>query len=103
MSILILMCSNMLRGAGSDIPCGWDELKVQLSVGLSSGLSGIPYWTSDVGGFDCGPKMSDPVDGGSINQMPAGELVARWHQFGSVCPLYRTHGSRAHNEPWSFG
>ena len=38
-----------------------------------------------------------------MRQMPPPELVARWHQFGSVCPLYRTHGDRLANEPWSFG
>ena len=31
------------------------------------------------------------------------QLASRWHQFGSVCPLYRTHGDRPSNEPWSFG
>jgi alpha-glucosidase (family GH31 glycosyl hydrolase) len=72
----------------SDISCTWTEFRAQVTVGLSSGLSGIPFWSSDVGGFD---GTTTP------------ELVARWHQFGSVCPLYRTHGSRPFNEPWSFG
>ena len=74
----------------SDIACSWTEFRAQVTVGLSSGLSGIPFWSSDVGGFS-----------GKVPTTP--ELVARWHQFGSVCPLYRSHGSRAFNEPWSFG
>ena len=72
----------------SDIDCSWKEFRAQVIVGMSSGLSGIPFWSSDVGGFG---GLTTP------------ELASRWHQFGSVCPLYRTHGSRPTNEPWSFG
>lgn len=74
----------------SDIACSWVEFRAQVIVGMSSGLSGIPFWSSDVGGFS-----------GKVPTTP--ELVSRWHQFGSVCPLYRSHGSRPANEPWSFG
>jgi hypothetical protein len=49
--------------------------------------AGIPYWTSDVGGF---------------SGTPTPELAARWHQFGSVCPLYRSHGMTP-REPWAYG
>jgi hypothetical protein len=68
--------------------CSWKELRAQVGVGLSSGLSGFPYWSSDVAGF---------------SGVPSPELAARWHQFGSVCSLYRSHGSRTWNEPWSYG
>ena len=71
----------------SDIACTWTEFAAQLPTGLSAGLSGIPYWTSDVGGF---------------SGTPTPELAARWHQFGSVCPLYRSHGTTP-REPWAFG
>ena len=71
----------------SDIVCTWTELRAQVPTGLSAGLSGIPYWTSDVGGF---------------SGTPTPELAARWHQFGSVCPLYRSHGTTP-REPWAFG
>ena len=108
----LLLSRNAWAGAAahgvalwsSDIPCSWKELNAQVSIGLSSGLSGIPFWSSDVGGFACGPSMPDPLErGGTLRQMPPPELVARWHQFGSVSPLYRTHGDRLANEPWSFG
>lgn len=56
--------------------------------GISSGLSGWPYWSSDVAGFE---------------GIPTPELASRWHQFGSVCSLYRSHGAREYNEPWSYG
>ena len=72
----------------SDIVSSWRQLRAQVSVGMAAALSGIPYWTSDVGGFF---------------GVPSEELAARWHQFGSVCPLYRAHGARPYNEPWSFG
>eukprot|EP01051_Picozoa_sp_SAG22_P005366 SAG22_NODE_316_length_12517_cov_75.265180_10_plen_291_part_00 len=72
----------------SDIACSWTEFRAQVIVGMSSGLSGIPFWSSDVGGF-----------GG----LTTAELASRWHQFGSVCPLHRSHGSRPGNEPWTWG
>jgi alpha-D-xyloside xylohydrolase len=89
----VVLSRNLWAGASgalwsSDIESSWTELRAQVLAGLSSGLSGWPYWTSDVGGFWGAPTP---------------ELMARWHQFGSVCPLYRSHGSRPFNEPWSFG
>lgn len=89
----MILSRNLWAGAtgalwSSDILCTWTELRAQVLAGLSSGLSGWQYWTSDVGGF---------------SGTPSPELAARWHQFGSVCPLYRSHGSRPYNEPWSFG
>ena len=90
----LILSRNVWAGAAaggtalwsSDIACSWKEFRAQVLVGLSSGLSGIPFWSSDVGGFG---GLTTP------------ELAARWHQFGSVCPLYRSHGSRPANEPWS--
>eukprot|EP00039_Didymoeca_costata_P025358 m.13061 g.13061 ORF g.13061 m.13061 type:complete len:676 (-) comp4784_c0_seq2:27-2054(-) len=95
-NIPLILSRNMWAGStqygvglwSSDIACTWTELQAQVSVVQAASLSGIPFWTSDVGGFF---------------GTPSPELYARWHQFGSVCPIYRTHGSRTYNEPWSFG
>ena len=92
----LILSRNMWGGAArwgaalwsSDILSSWTELRAQVSVGLAAGLSGFPLWTSDVGGF-----VGDPSP----------ELAVRWHQFGSVCPIYRSHGARACNEPWCWG
>jgi alpha-D-xyloside xylohydrolase len=88
-----------------DIPATWDSLRTQVRAGLGIALSGIPWWTTDIGGFHGG----DPSD-------PAyQELVIRWFQFGVFCPLFRLHGDReprtadgyaasgGPNEPWSYG
>lgn len=87
-----------------DIAPTWGSLASSIPAGLSIGLSGIPWWTTDIGGFG-GGDPSDP---------DYQELVVRWFQFGVFCPLFRLHGFRepipdnpmdpgGPNEPWSFG
>ncbi|MDA1362476.1 hypothetical protein O1R50_22835 [Glycomyces luteolus] len=88
-----------------DIPATWDSLRRQIPAGLNTAMSGIPWWHSDIGGFQGG----DPAD-------PAyRELMIRWFQYGTFMPVMRLHGDRvpnrpfsAHmnsgpNEPWSYG
>ena len=68
-----------------DVDATFAALRAQIPAGLNIGMSGIPWWTSDVGGF----KGGDPSD-------PAyRELIVRWSQFGVFCPLFRWHGARA--------
>jgi alpha-D-xyloside xylohydrolase len=73
-----------------DIGSNWESLTMSISAGQSIGLSGIPWWTTDVGGYggSHGRAMntSDPS---------ARELMVRWVQFGAFCPLFRIHGYRA--------
>ncbi len=88
-----------------DIGTDFAALRAQIAAGLSIGLSGIPWWTTDIGGFHGG----DPDD-------PAyREVVIRWFQFGTFCPIFRLHGFRlpwlplggrmtgGPNEVWSYG
>ncbi|RYP67242.1 hypothetical protein DL771_007331 [Monosporascus sp. 5C6A] len=94
-----------------DIASSWTSMRDQLSAGLNAGLAGIPWWTTDIGGFHGG----DPRD-------PAfRELFTRWFQWGAWCPVFRLHGDRepkqprhgttgdshclsgADNEVWSYG
>ncbi|MFV0313400.1 MAG: TIM-barrel domain-containing protein, partial [Dysgonomonas sp.] len=81
-------------GNGNDVLEGWGQLENQVAVGISAGLGGIPFWTTDISGY-CG----DITD---YNAM--GELYTRWMQFGIFCPLSRAHheGDNA-VEPWMFG
>ena len=91
-----------------DIHSTWEDLQQQVRAGLNIGLSGIPWWTTDIGGFF----------GGEIATPYFQELIVRWFQYGVFCPLFRLHGWRnsslAHpetsdptrggpNEVWSFG
>ncbi len=94
-----------------DIHSSFGSLRNQLAAGLNMGIAGIPWWTTDIGGFHGG----DPED-------PAfQELLIRWFEYGTFCPVMRLHGYReplkepmgteggaacvsgADNEVWSFG
>jgi len=68
-------------------------LSRQVPAGLNYALSGLPYWTTDIGGYH--PIM----DTTSADYQ---ELYLRWFQFGTFCPIFRTHGHRPHNEMWSY-
>ena len=59
-------------------------------------MSGMPYWTTDIGGFWV-KKSSDNKD---PNYQ---ELYTRWYQFGAFCPIFRAHGSNTEREIWNFG
>ena len=85
-----------------DIQSTFSALRDQVKAGLNIGLSGIPWWTCDIGGFR----------GGDPTSIPFQQLIVRWFQFGVFCPIFRLHGHRlpnkndfngAPNEVWSFG
>ena len=70
----------------SDITCTWRSFKTQVPQGINACASGIPYWTSDIGGYHfnwSAPDWSQPV---------FKELFTRWFQFGAFCPIFRIHG-----------
>jgi alpha-glucosidase len=73
-----------------DVSCTWEVFRDQVIIGQQVCMSGQPYWTTDIGGFM-------PIE----NYEP--ELYVRWVQWGMWCPIFRTHGTRAANEPWAFG
>jgi len=70
-------------------------LSHQVAAGLNFALSGYPYWTTDIGGY-WQPQDRPPNDPGYQ------ELYTRWFEFGVFCPIFRTHGHRAHNELWTY-
>ena len=94
-----------------DIHSDFDTLRRQVRAGLNMGVAGIPWWTTDIGGFAGG----DPKD------ETFRELIVRWFEWGTFCPVMRLHGNRvpdehifrkngqevlpsgADNEIWSFG
>ena len=94
-----------------DIPSTFASFKIQIVCGLQMAMSGIPWWTTDIGGFHDG-DVRDPQ---------FQELLIRWFQYGAFCPVMRLHGNRlpgkapmsqtgggrcssgADNEIWSFG
>ena len=94
-----------------DIMSTYEDFRKQICAGIHMGLSGIPWWTTDIGGFHNG-VAADP---------DFKELLIRWFQFGTFCPVMRLHGSRqpytpiynkagelregtgTDNEVWSYG
>lgn len=94
-----------------DIKSSFDSMKNQVAAGLNMGIAGIPWWTTDIGGFF----------GANINDPAFHELLIRWFQYGCFCPVMRMHGYRwplqpqhgttggatcvsgAPNEVWSYG
>lgn len=82
-----------------DITASWDVYAHQIPAGLNFCLSGVPYWTTDIGAFFV-PGGTYP--GGSSN--PAyRELFTRWFQYGAFCPIFRIHGTDTPKELWRFG
>ena len=94
-----------------DIHSTYEDFRRQICAGLHMGMAGIPWWTTDIGGFF----------GGNPDDPRFRELFARWFEFGAFCPVMRLHGCRepmvdlydmngnqregtgAPNEIWSYG
>ena len=94
-----------------DIPSTFESFKIQIVCGLQMAMAGIPWWTTDIGGFH----------DGDIRDPKFRELLIRWFQYGAFCPVMRLHGHRspyqaplsstgggrcasgAENEIWSYG
>lgn len=72
-----------------DIASRWEDMKTQISAGLNFSLSGMPYWTMDIGGFSV-EKRYEEAKGADLEEWR--ELNTRWYQFGSFVPLFRVHG-----------
>ena len=97
-----------------DIGSTWETFGRQIRAGLSMAIAGIPWWTTDIGGFH----------GGDIHDPKFHRLLVRWFEYGCFCPVFRLHGFRnpqidmgkmdmisgigslgsgAENEVWSYG
>ena len=94
-----------------DVHSTFEDFRSQLCAGLHMGICGIPWWTTDIGGFSGGDSTSPAFR----------ELLVRWFQYGTFCPVMRLHGDRlpdtmingsdglqnchtgSDNEVWSFG
>ena len=86
---------NAVTAWSGDINSDWITFQRQIPAGLNFELSGLPYWTTDIGGFVSG-NPDDPA---------YRELFIRWFEFGTFSPIFRVHGTRTNdqNELWSYG
>ena len=71
-----------------DVMATYEALRCQVRAGLNMAMSGIPWWTTDIGGFD----------GGTNDDPEYRKLIARWFEYATFCPVLRLHGCR---NPWS--
>ena len=84
-----------------DVTSSWDVFKKQIPAGLNLCMTGIPYWTSDIGGFFVTTRGSEYTKG--LADPAYKELYLRWFQQGAFSPLFRAHGSNVPREVWQFG
>jgi alpha-D-xyloside xylohydrolase len=85
-----------------DITSTWTAMKKQITAGLGFCLSGLPYWSMDIGGFAVPPRFSSQKPD-SADAEEWREMNTRWFQFGAFVPLFRAHGEYPNREPWEFG
>lgn len=110
---ILLLCRSAWAGSqrygvavwSGDIAPTFEALQAQIPAGLNIAMAGIPWWTTDIGGFH----------GGDPGSAYFRELIVRWFQYAVFCPLLRLHGHReprthipalmdgGPNEVWSFG
>ena len=82
-----------------DIASRWEDMKAQISAGLNFSMSGLPFWTMDIGGFAVEQRYQKPAD---ANLEEWRELQARWYQFGAFVPLFRSHGQYPFREMFNI-
>ena len=86
---------NAAASWSGDITGDWPTLRRQIAAGLSFSMAGMPYWTTDIGGF------FRPADQYSSDEYH--ELLIRWFEYGTFCPIFRVHGYQSNAELWNYG
>ncbi|HOZ70334.1 MAG TPA: glycoside hydrolase family 31 protein [Chitinophagaceae bacterium] len=79
-----------------DIGWNWDSYKRQIVAGLHYNLTGMPYWTTDIGGFF-------RPGNGQYTDPQYHDILTRWFQWGVFNPIFRIHGYQTETEPWKYG
>jgi alpha-D-xyloside xylohydrolase len=90
-----------------DVTATWETLRRQVAEGLSFCATGMPYWTTDVGGFFVGRRpdlwfWDGDFDAG-VADLGYRELYLRWFQYAAWLPMLRSHGTDTPREIWRFG
>lgn len=91
-----------------DIGTRWEDMKAQITAGLNFSISGIPFWSQDIGGFSVEKRFEaaqlefDKSGRENADLKEWRELNARWHQWGVFTPMYRVHGQFPFREPWNI-
>jgi alpha-D-xyloside xylohydrolase len=91
-----------------DIGTSWEDMKAQISAGLNYSISGIPFWSMDIGGFCVqnkfveGQQVFDKTGTENAANKEWRELNARWFQFGAFAPMFRAHGQWPYREIYNI-
>ncbi|MBR0037692.1 MAG: DUF5110 domain-containing protein [Bacteroidales bacterium] len=91
-----------------DIGTRWEDMKTQITAGLNFSISGVPYWSQDIGGFSVekrymdAQKVFDKTGQENEDLKDWRELNVRWHEWGVWTPMYRAHGQFPYREPWNI-
>lgn len=91
-----------------DIGTRWEDMKTQITAGLNFSISGIPFWSQDIGGFSVEKRFEraqrefDKTGKENEDLKEWRELNARWHEWGVFAPMYRSHGQFPYREPWNI-
>ena len=72
-----------------DVPSTFESFQNQFAAGLNMAIAGIPWWTTDIGGFF----------GANIYDKAYHEVFVRWFEYGTFCPVMRLHGDRMPHQP----
>ena len=92
--------SNVWSG---DVQSSWDSFRKQVTAGLNYSLTGMPHWNSDLGGFFAGSYNKSWADNSATKNPMYQELYVRWLQFGTFCPMMRSHGTDVPREFYWYG
>lgn len=92
--------SNVWSG---DVQSSWDSFRKQVTAGLNYSLTGMPHWNSDLGGFFAGSYNTSWADNSAVKNPMYQELYVRWVQFGTFCPMMRSHGADVPREFYWYG
>ncbi|MGP4040078.1 glycoside hydrolase family 31 protein [Gracilibacillus sp. D59] len=89
-----------------DIAANWETMRNQIAAGLNMCVTGIPYWTLDIGAFFVADREQwfwngDYQEG--CEDLGYRELYVRWLQYGVFLPVFRSHGADTPREVWRFG
>ena len=86
-----------------DVAGTWEQYAEQIPAGLNFSMSGLPYWTTDIGGFFRDSISLNATYDDQYSNAEYIELLTRWFQFGTFCPIFRIHGYQSNTEIWRYG
>jgi alpha-D-xyloside xylohydrolase len=85
-----------------DTSSSWPAMRKQIAASIGFSISGVPWWTMDIGGFSVPDRFNaDSPTPEDVDEWR--ELNTRWFEFGAFCPLLRVHGEFPNREMWEFG